>query len=103
MPLKTILIIDDDRNLRQSMALILRRAGYSVDTAGSAAEALRTLDASEYDLAVLDMMMPDEDSILLPKLVELHPCLSILVLSAQENLDPSVDARYRREDCFLTK
>lgn len=80
---KTILIIDDDRNVRQSMALVLRRANYQVDTAGTAAEALAALEAHPYDLSIVDIMMPDEGSIFLPRLLDLYPDLSILVLTTQ--------------------
>jgi len=80
---KSILIIDNDLNLRLSMALVLRRANYRVDTAGSASEALADLESSHYDLIIIDILMPDESSILLPRLLELYPGLSILVLTSQ--------------------
>ncbi len=70
------------------MALILRRAGYRVETAGVSAEALTDLESGHYDLAILDMMMPDDGTILLPRLIRLYPHLPILILSAQ--LTPEV-------------
>ncbi len=88
---KTILIVDDDRNLRQSMALILRRSNYEVDTTGSAAEALANLETSQYDLAILDMMMPDDGSILLPRLMDLYPCLPVLILTAQVSPETAME------------
>jgi two-component system response regulator FlrC len=88
MASKSILIIDDDQNLRKSMALILQRAGYRVDTAGTSVEALTDLEKAQYDLAILDMMMPDEGTILMPRLHRLYPGLPILILSAQ--LTPEV-------------
>ena len=83
MASESILIIDDDRNLRQSMALILRRAGYGVDMAGTAGEALKDLKYGRYELAILDMIMPDDGTILLPRLHRLYPRLPILLLSSQ--------------------
>ncbi len=83
MTLKTILIVDADLNVRLSMALVLRRANYQVDTAGTAAEALAALDSHPYDLSIVDSMMPDDGSIFLPRLLELYPNLSILVLTTQ--------------------
>lgn len=83
MPSKSILVIDDDKNLRKSMALILSRTDYHVDTAGSAAEALADLETQKYDLVIVDMMMPDGSSVLLPRLLRLYDTLPILVLSAQ--------------------
>ncbi len=80
---KAILIIDSDRNVRQSMALVLRRANYQVDTAGTAAEALTALGSHPYDLSIVDIMMPDDGSIFLPRLLDLYPSLSVLVLTTQ--------------------
>jgi DNA-binding response OmpR family regulator len=88
MASESILIIDDDRNLRQSMALVLRRAGYRVDMAGTVGEAMADLKYGHYDLAILDMMMPDDGTILLPRLHRLYPHLPILILSSQ--LTPEV-------------
>ena len=103
MSLKSILIVDDDRNLRQSMALILRRANYQVDTVGSAADALADLEAHKYDLAILDMMMPDDGSILLPKLLNLYPCLAILVLTAQVSAETKLETTHLGEHARLVK
>lgn len=53
-----ILIADDDHDIRDLVATKLRRAGYDVVTAIDGAEALRALEGSRVDLAVLDIMMP---------------------------------------------
>ncbi len=103
MTLKSILIVDDDRNLRQSMALILRRANYEVDTAADGAEALTDLEAKKYDLAILDIMMPDEGSILLPKVLRLYPRLPVLILSAQAGPENSHEAKHRGKHARLVK
>ena len=100
---KTILIVDDDRNVRQSMALVLRRADYHVDTAGSAADALANLDASQYDLTIVDMMMPDDGSIFLPRLLAAYPCLSILVLTAQINPETPLETIHEGKHARLVK
>jgi DNA-binding response OmpR family regulator len=103
MPLKTILIVDDDRNLRQSMALILRRDDYQVDTAGSAAEALSNLERAKYDLAICDMMMPDDSSILLPRILTLYPCLPILVLTVQKSPETELEGQHKGRHVRLVK
>lgn len=100
---KTILIIDDDRNLRQSMALILRRAEYMVDTAGSATEALSDLEEAKYDLTICDMMMPDDSSILLPRILTLYPCLSILVLTIQKSPETELEEQHKGKHFRLVK
>ena len=100
---KTILIVDDDRNLRQSMALVLRRAGYQVETAGGAVEALTDLKTGNYDLTIVDMMMPDDGSILLPKLLHSYPSLPILVLTAQASAETPLESMHLAEHSRLTK
>jgi DNA-binding response OmpR family regulator len=103
MSLKSILIVDIDRNLRYSMALILRRAGYRVALAGSAAEALENLKTAEYDLTILDMLMPDDGAILLPKLLHLYPGLAILVLTTQMSSETSLEIGHLGKHSRLTK
>lgn len=63
MPEKRILLVEDERELRELLALGLRQAGYMVDVAGTAAEAHRLLDAQFYALVVADWQLPDGNGI----------------------------------------
>jgi two-component system KDP operon response regulator KdpE len=58
---ETILVIDDDPNLRSLMQLTLTTAGYTAVTAHDGAEGLRSLEEYHPDLVLLDVMMPDLD------------------------------------------
>jgi DNA-binding NtrC family response regulator len=88
---KSILVVDDDQNLRRSLALILERAGYQVVTAGRACDALDCLEASNYDLVILDIMMPDNGLTLLPKILVLYPYLQILILTAHSSAETTFE------------
>lgn len=89
----SILIIDDEPNLRRSLGLILQRAGYAITTASSAAEAIQLLQAGAYDLAFLDIKLPDQNGItLLPKIRELYPDMPVLILTAHATLDTAIGA-----------
>lgn len=57
---KRILIVDDDPDIRDATQIILRGAGYEVDTAGGAAEGMEKLRESGADLILLDVMMETE-------------------------------------------
>ena len=57
---KRILIVDDDPDIQDATQIILRGAGYEVDTAGSAAEGMQKLRESGADLILLDVMMETE-------------------------------------------
>ncbi|MGC9455431.1 MAG: response regulator [Phycisphaerae bacterium] len=57
---KRILIVDDDPDIQDATQIILRGAGYEVDTAGSAAEGMKKLREKGADLILLDVMMETE-------------------------------------------
>jgi len=89
----SILIIDDEPNLRRSLGLILQRAGYIITTAANAAEALHLLHAGAYDLTFLDIKLPDQNGLqLLPQIKELYPDMPILILTAHATLDSAIGA-----------
>jgi DNA-binding response OmpR family regulator len=54
-----ILVTDDDQSIRTLVATILRRAGYDVDTAASGRIALEKIGLADYDVVMLDLMMPE--------------------------------------------
>jgi DNA-binding NtrC family response regulator len=56
---KRILVVDDDGSILRLIAAILRREHYDVDTAGGGREALAKIDVNQYDVIVLDLMMPE--------------------------------------------
>jgi len=89
----SILIIDDEPNLRRSLSMILQRAGYTVTSASNATEALHLLQAGAYDLTFLDIKLPDQNGIqLLPQIKELYPEMPILILTAHATLDTAIGA-----------
>ena len=89
----SILIIDDEPNLRRSLGLILQRAGYLITSASSAAEAIHLLQAGAYDLTFLDIKLPDQNGLqLLPQIRDLYPEMPILILTAHATLDTAIGA-----------
>lgn len=59
----TILVVEDERDIRDLLRRYLERAGHSVLTTGTGAEALRLLDEGTSDLALLDLGLPDIDGL----------------------------------------
>src|SRR4030066_811679 len=87
----SILIIDDEPYLMRSLGVILQRAGYNITTASNAAEAIQLLQAGAYDLAFLDIKLPDQNGIqLLPQIKALYPDMPILILTAHATLDTAI-------------
>jgi DNA-binding response OmpR family regulator len=57
----TVLVVDDDKAIRRLVATVLRRHKFMVDTAEDGVEAVLKLGLIEYDLIILDLMMPNLD------------------------------------------
>jgi DNA-binding response OmpR family regulator len=55
---RNILVVDDDASIRTLLRLVAERRGFSVDVAADGAEALQLLSEIQYDLAIIDLMMP---------------------------------------------
>ncbi|MCK5071931.1 MAG: response regulator [Bacteriovoracaceae bacterium] len=62
MKKKTILMVDDDMDLRGQMKFFLESSGYEVLEAGGESEAIEYINKNNYDLAVIDLMMENQDS-----------------------------------------
>lgn len=60
---KQILLVEDERELREVLALGLRRARYTVDVAATATEARQLIEAQSYALVIADWMLPDGNGI----------------------------------------
>jgi DNA-binding NtrC family response regulator len=80
---KNVLIVDSDLNLRLSLAMVLKRAGYLVTTVGQACEALDRLETGNYNLVILDIMIMDNKFTLLPTILQMYPTISVMVFTAQ--------------------
>ena len=63
MPEKRILLVEDEPEQRELLAIGLRRAGYTVDVAGNAAEARQLVQAQSYALVIADWRLPDGNGI----------------------------------------
>jgi len=99
-----ILIVDDDVNLRRTLALILRRRGYSVTAAEHPAEAMQRLTSSLFDLVFVDLKMPEGDGIALVAQVRAGwPELPLLILTGHATLEAAIEALRHGARDFLLK
>ncbi len=60
---RRILVVDDDASVRTLVRMVLERAGYDVTTARDGSEAISLLGASDYDVVLLDVIMPKLDGL----------------------------------------
>lgn len=80
-----ILVVDDDRNTRKLMHIILTNEKYNVFTATNGKEALEVMDSNHIDLVVLDIMMPEMDGYTFTKVLRgENNDLPILMVSAKQ-------------------
>ncbi len=77
-----LLIVDDDREIRDLVARFLTKHGYRVDTAADGHEMDRHLAAGRFDLLVLDLMLPGEDGLSLCRRLRAESGLPIILLTA---------------------
>jgi len=100
----TILIIDDEKNIRRSLSMVLESDGYSILEAGSAREARAMLDKSQPDAILLDLKLPDvKDLSLLEQIKTDHPRVPVVMISGHGTMTDAVDAVKRGAFDFLEK
>jgi DNA-binding NtrC family response regulator len=100
----SILLIDDEEFLRLTMSLILKREGYTVSTAANLLEAHKCLKSAQFDLAFLDLKLPDGSGLsLLPDLRKQYPNMPVLVLTAHDRLEAATEAVRLGAHDFLLK
>ena len=96
----TILCVDDEEIPRTLRALVLRKQGYQVITAASAAEALEPLSRGPIDLVLSDQMMPVMTGTELTKLLKAtYPRIPVILISGMNEIPP--DANHA--DRFISK
>jgi DNA-binding NtrC family response regulator len=92
---KLIVLLEDDVNLRQSIALILQRAGYLVTATDCVSKAVNIIQSGTYHMLITDLNMPDVRTILIPKILGTHPFLSIVLLTDQSLTEIEKDYQLR--------
>lgn len=89
----TVLIIDDEAAIRESLEMLLTLEGFSVTTARDGSIGLDLLSRNEYDLLLLDLALPGETGIdLLPRIKELRPSLPVIMITAFGTVGNVVEA-----------
>ena len=101
---RRVLLVDDDPGLLQVLAIRLRRAGYEVETAPSARQALTHLSGFWPQVVVTDMRMDGMDGLaLFDEIQKIDPTLPVIVLTAHGTIPDAVDATRRGVFSYLTK
>ena len=98
-----ILIVDDDSRIRALLRRFLERSGFFVTLARDAAQARRLLRGLEFDLIVLDVMMPGEDGFSLTRDLRKSTQTPILLLTARGETEDRITGLESGADDYLSK
>jgi len=98
-----LLIVDDDERIRGLLQKFLMRSGYLVSTARDAAQARRILGGLEFDLIVMDVMMPGEDGVSLTRDLRKRLQTPILLLTARGETSNRIEGLEAGADDYLAK
>jgi len=99
-----ILVVDDERNIRNNLTMVLESAGYKVDASGDGEDALTKCKERHYDIAFVDIQMPKMGGLeLLRYLRALRPNLAVVILTAYGAVGSAVEAMKLGTADFLEK
>lgn len=105
-PGKSILLVDDDQDIRELLQTYLSRAGFQVQTVADGASLRRQLEREAADLLILDVMLPDEDGFSLCRWARAHPRFAqvpIIMLTASSDEADRVIGLELGADDYLAK
>ena len=100
---QTILIVDDEKEIRELLRLYIEKDGYSVIQAENGLEALIQADSAQIDLAIIDIMMPELDGYGLIKALRERGNLPIIVVSAKAENHEKILGLDLGADDYVTK
>jgi two-component system phosphate regulon response regulator OmpR len=98
-----LLVVDDDRRIRDLLSRFLYSEGYRVTTADNAADARAKLESLSFDLLVLDVMMPGETGFQLAKSLRENSSVPILMLTAKAEVDSRITGLELGADDYVPK
>src|SRR4030042_741480 len=102
--MSSILIVDDDQNIRKVLRNLLGKEGFNVLTASDVDKALPCIDAQDLDLIVTDLKMPGKSGMDLLTLVhERRPTVPVIMITAYGNIEAAVMAMKKGAYDFITK
>ncbi|MGD0072423.1 MAG: response regulator [Candidatus Bathyarchaeia archaeon] len=99
-----IIIVDDDENIRKTMKTILEYEGYIVDLAATGNEAIEMTQETAYNIALLDIRLPDMEGVELLKLIKDNvPRTRKIMVTGYPSMQNAISALNKNADAYLVK
>ena len=99
-----VLVVDDERNIRQTMATALESMDHEVVTVSTGGEALRRLETENFQVVLLDLKLQQESGLdLLAEILRRDPNVSVVIVTAYASIESAVEAMRRGAYDFLAK
>lgn len=100
----SILIVDDDESTRKTLALLLGKKGYEIETAAIGREAIDKAQGRFFNVVLLDIKLPDmEGTELLALLKEIRPDLEVIIVTGYASLENTIQALNGGASAYITK
>lgn len=102
--MKKVLIVDDDAELRSNLSEILKGAGYHIAEAPSGKEAVEEITSKDFDIVLLDLMMPKMSGIdVLKEIKKIKPKIRVIMITAFATVENAVDAIKKGASDYISK
>jgi two-component system response regulator PilR (NtrC family) len=99
-----ILIVDDERSMREFLGIYLRREGYRIEAAAGGGEAIASIKARAFDVIITDLRMPDVDGLtILAEAKRIRPDTEVIVVTAFSTTETAIAAMKAGAHDYLTK
>src|SRR5690349_19278866 len=100
----SLLVIDDEPHLRETLEELLASEGYQVDSAANGEEGIGRLSRRVYDLVLLDAVLPDQSGLeVLQKIRATNPALAVVMITAYGSVERAVEAIRLGATNYITK
>ena len=102
--MKKILIVDDDGEFRNHLIGLLKEEGYQIESASSVKEAYTLLRAMEFDIVLLDYLMPKQSGVdAISEIKRLRPKVKVIMVTAFASIEHAIDAIKRGATDYISK
>ena len=100
----SLLIIDDEAEIRESLEMLLSMEGYAIETAADARSGAERIERKAFDMVLLDLMLPDRDGLdLLQDIRKDNPTLPVVMITAYGSVETAVQAMRLGASSYITK